>query len=373
VLLKIAHLYPHTDNIGDYYVKIGIHKLLEENFSEIEYTELPASSKINRGLQSPGVGGITPDTVDLLNSHDLIVIGGSNLYETINTDQLEISIDALHKIRKPILLLGIGAGWSSISPQFPCISDGIREKLFLLHQKSMGSSVRDYFTRRLLRSYDIGDPEVTGCPAANIFEEDLKPIRNATVFITGLPYRMYVEQTFNPLIARWRQSYRRRRQATVGYLKLLKLLRREGYNFKIFITDARDLPVAEKIAGSAQAILFDESPEALLAHLADCDVMIGYRLHACIPSLSKGIPVIPLPLDGRVLGFIETYGLTEFAVNPYDPAQETQILERVKMALGEQRFAWKVTVGRRNQLGEIMRQFLSTSLARLMVAAPLGQ
>jgi polysaccharide pyruvyl transferase WcaK-like protein len=367
--LKVIHLFPHTQNIGDYFVKLGIQKLLGEFIHEIEYTPLPASSKFNTSSSSHPPGGIIPETVELLNGHDLIVIGGSNLYETIQTNQLEICVEALDQIRRPVLLLGIGAGWSSLSPQFPRLPDEVREKLVLLHQKSLGSSVRDYFTRRLLRSYEIGDPEVTGCPAANLFEQSLKPIRSGTVFITGLPYRMYAEQTLNPLIARWRQSYRRRRQATVGYMKLLKRLRREGIEFKIFITDARDVPVAEKIAGNAQAILFDESPETLLAHLDDCDLMIGYRLHACIPSLSKGIPIIPLPLDGRVLGFTETYGLTEYAVNPYDPAQEDQILERAKLALGGERYAWNMAIARRDQLAGVMRQFLQTSLAKLFVTA----
>jgi hypothetical protein len=73
------------------------------------------------------------------------------------------------------------------------------------------------------------------------------------------------------------------------------------------------------------------------------------------------------------LGFMETYGLTEYAVNPFDPAQEFQVLERVKLALGAQRSAWKMTVVRRNELGKVMRAFLQTSLAKLFVPADLGQ
>jgi polysaccharide pyruvyl transferase WcaK-like protein len=151
----------------------------------------------------------------------------------------------------------------------------------------------------------------------------------------------------------------------MGYIKLLKLLDREGVNYKIYITDHRDLPVAKKIMGNRENIIFNESPEKLLAELDDCDLMVGYRLHALIPALSSGIPVIPIPLDGRISGFVETYGLTEYSVNPYDPSSELLILERIKLALRVGILAWEPTIERRNNLALVMRNFINQSLANI--------
>lgn len=361
--MKIIHLFPHTLNLGDYFVKMGIQKLLSEVLSGMEYTPLPASSKIPS--KNNGKGGITKETIDILNQSDLIIIGGSNLYETIEHNQLEVELDALEQVNKPVLLIGIGSGWSSVSPRYPRLSEIARSKICLLEQKSCGHSVRDHFTQRLLWSYGIRNAVVTGCPAAYLFEGSFRYQSSGRVYITGLPYRMYTERTFDPRIARWRHSYQRRRKATTGYIKMLKLLDKEKIDYNIFITDYRDIPVAEKILGSDERIIFDESPDRLLSYLEDCSLMIGYRLHALIPALSWGIPVIPVPLDGRISGFIETYGFTEFSVNPYDPQVQSLIFERVKLALEMGRGAWEPTIVQRDRLGVVMRDFVSQSLANI--------
>lgn len=94
--------------------------------------------------------------------------------------------------------------------------------------------------------------------------------------------------------------------------------------------------------------------------------MVGYRLHACIPALSLGAPIIPVSLDGRFAGFVETYGLSEVAVNPYDFRAETQILEKIELALRERRAVWENSVAKRNMLGEVMRNFVNCSLEKIL-------
>jgi len=360
--LKIIHLFPHTPNLGDEFVRIGIHKLLTEFIPDLQYETLPTSTKI-AGMPA-SIGGITEKTIEVLNRHDLIVIGGSNLYETIATDQFEVELNALEQIDPPILLIGIGSGWSFSHPQFPFLSEENRKKIELLHSKSCGSSVRDYVTQRILYSQGIKSSVVTGCPSAIVFERQFQSESSGVVCLSSLPYRMHAERTLNPYRHLHSLSYKRKRKITNSYTALIRLLRSNNIDFHIFVTDFRDLPVAKSLASSSQ-IIFDTSSEALLQALQNCSVMVGYRLHACIPALSLGTAIIPVSLDGRFAGFIETYDLNELAVNPYDFCAENQILEKIELALGKHRTVWEHSITKRNMLGAVMRNFVKSSLENI--------
>ena len=355
--MRIAHLYPkYHRNVGDHLVQRAILRLLRRHVGEFEYTPMPT-----RLLgDDPGEPkGITAASVEIANRHDLLVIGGSNLYETAaGRWGVEVDVAALKNLSVPILLLGIGGGWSFAFPVFPRLAPKVAEEIRALHARACGSSVRDHLTHRLLAGHGIGPSTVTGCPTAFLASEPLRPVRDGVVGLPFLPKRMFAGPSADP--RDWRNpTHRRRREMTKLFRELLERLPAAGYRVRVLVHDANDLDLARQMLGSD--FFWSEDPEKLFEAIGGCDLIIGFRLHACIPALGMGIPSIPVLLDGRNVAFAETFGLTEHAV-PIDPAASTMILERAALAMGEGRIHWKPALARRDELAATMDAFLRGAL-----------
>ena len=355
--MRIAHLYPkYHRNVGDHLVQRGILRLLRRHVGEFEYTPMP-TRLLGDDPEEPR--GITARSVEIANRHDLLVIGGSNLYETaVGRWGVDVDRESLKDLSVPVLLLGIGGGWSFAFPAFPRLSPSVAEEIRALHAKACGSSVRDHLTQRLLSGHGIGPSTVTGCPTAFLASEPLRPVRERVVGLPFLPKRMFAGPTADPRL--WRNpTHRRRRAITKLFRELLQRLPAEGYRVRVLVHDANDLDLAREMLGSD--FFWSEDPEKLFEAIGGCDVIIGFRLHACIPALGLGIPSIPILLDGRNAAFAETFGLTEHSV-PIDFAAPAMVLARVALAMGEGRVHWKPALARRDELAATMDAFVKGAL-----------
>jgi hypothetical protein len=356
--MRIAHIWPkHDSNLGDHFVQKGILKLLRSRLGSFDYVDF--SNK--RDASSPGEPvGLTRESVPLINRSDLLVIGGSNLYEVSGGRWgVVVEPEALAELRVPVLLIGIGSGWSFAFPEFPWLPDRPRQEVAFLHRLARGSSVRDDLTARVLTRQGIGPCTVTGCPAGFVAERPLQTVRNGTVGVAFLPSRMYAGASWSPRRRR-SPTYRRRRALTELFLGVVRRLEARGHTVRVLVLDGDDLPLARRLLGAS--FFYDPDPEALLEQIAACDVIVGFRLHAGIAGLSYGIPPIPILSDGRNVGFAETFGLLELSV-PIDPGSVAMVMERVELALGRERPLWEPVVGLRDRYSGVMRDFLSRSLA----------
>jgi Polysaccharide pyruvyl transferase len=365
--MKIAHLYPkYHPNVGDHLVQRGILRLLRKHVGDFEYT--PIATRYT-GPDPNEPTGITAATVDRINQHDLLVIGGSNLYETTG-DQwgVEVEKEALRRLTVPVLPLGIGGGWSFAYPLFPVLPTTVVEDLKMIHARALGSSVRDLLTERLLSSYGISST-LTGCPATFLAEDPPRPARKGIVGISFLPRRMYSASTLDPWLRR-NSTHRRRRAVTQLFRDLLRRIPGAGYEARILVHATSDLPLARRLVGP-DGFFHSEEPERLLEAIAECDVVLGFRLHANIAALGLGIPSIPILLDGRTNAFVETFGMTEHAI-PIDPAAVGMTLQRLALAMGEGRRMWNPTFARRDTLRKTMHSFLESALSSSRAAAVRG-
>ncbi len=355
--MRIAHIFPkHDSNTGDHFVQLGILKLLRERLGDFEYRAL--SNK--RDAPDPGEPiGITKESVAVINACDLLVIGGSNLYE-VSGERWGVVVDdeALASLRVPVLPIGIGSGWSFAFPAFPSMPPRVAEQVRRLHERARASSVRDDLTARVLARHGIGPATVTGCPAGFIGEEALRPVGRALVGVPFLPSRMFATAAWLPRKRR-SPTYQRRRLMTRFFLGLLRALRSEGLEARVLVHDAADLALARQLLGSA--FVYEKDPRRMLERVQECDVIVGFRLHAGIAGLGFGIPPIPVLADGRSLGFAETLGLMELSV-PLDPGSVGLAMERVRMALGSGRDRWAAAISRRDALGRTMRGLLERAL-----------
>ncbi len=355
--MRIAHIYPKYDpNIGDHLVKVGIDKLLRERLGAVTIDGYSNKRDAEDPLEPIG---ITRESVDILNEHDLLVIGGSNLYEVSDGRWgVMVETEALGRLKVPVLLLGIGSGWSFAFPHLPRLPAEVERQIRTLHKLARGSSVRDDMTARILRSHEIGPCVVTGCPATFLADEPLRRIGAGRVGVAFLPRRMYASKV--RLSLRRSPTRARRRLVTRMFLDVLERLRTGGLETRVLVHDARDLPLARTLVGDD--VVYHEEPAHLLEEIAACDVVVGFRLHACIAALGYGIPVVPILADGRSWAFAETFGLTELSV-PVDPAGALLTMERIRLALDSGHKFWQPALDRRDDLRRRMHGFLEASLA----------
>ncbi|HEY1433744.1 MAG TPA: polysaccharide pyruvyl transferase family protein [Thermoanaerobaculia bacterium] len=354
--MRIAHIFPKYDaNTGDHFVQHGILKLLRERLGDFEYR--PLSNKKDAPAGEPI--GITTDSLPIINGSDLLVIGGSNLYE-VSGDRWSVVVEdaALDALAVPVLPIGIGSGWSFAFPQFPSMPERVAEQVRRLHARARGSSVRDDLTARVLARHGIERVTVTGCPAGFLGEEPLRPVGRGLVGVPFLPRRMFSPASWMPAKAR-NPTHRRRRTMTKFFLGLLAALRAERLETRVLVHDAADLPLARQLLGTA--FFYDADAARMLDAIRECDVIVGFRLHSGIAGLGFGIPPIPVLADGRNYGFAETLGLLELSV-PVDPGSVGMAMERVRLALGSGRSAWSTAVSRRDALARTMRHFLEGAL-----------
>jgi len=287
------------------------------------------------------------------------MIGGSNLYEMSDGDWgVNVDPKVIKRIQVPTLMIGIGTGWSFAYPKYPSLSTKAREQIHFLHQKAKGSSVRDDITARILRNHGIHNPVVTGCPALYLGDNRSRKRENEVIGISFIPNRMYAKFNYNP--RSWRNAtYLRRRLMTNVFLRLLARLRSQGRNYKVLVMDSDDLSLAKELLGTD--FCYDSSPEVMVAEIATCDVIVGFRLHAGIVGLGFGVPCIPILADGRSAGFAETFKLLELSV-PLDPAGDYLIEERIDVCLSGKSHFWEPAIEATDHYRDIMTSFLQNSL-----------
>lgn len=63
---------------------------------------------------------------------------------------------------------------------------------------------------------------------------------------------------------------------------------------------------------------YSADPATVKASLAQCDLMIGMRLHACILALSEGIPTLAINYDNKVTKLMTDLALDEFILDIFN-------------------------------------------------------
>ena len=99
--MRIHHFYPRTNNIGDHFVQRGIEQMIRRIRSDATFELFDVNS---RG-QDNNDYGLTRTSIERANREaDLIVVGGSNLYEGNYRWRWGVHLEpeALEKLRVPV-------------------------------------------------------------------------------------------------------------------------------------------------------------------------------------------------------------------------------------------------------------------------------
>ena len=360
--MRIHHFYPKTPNVGDHFVQRGIEQMIREIVPRATFDLFNVNS---RGEDKTGYG-LTRATIERANREaDLVIVGGSNLYEGSYRWRwgVHLEVDALDELRVPLFLMGIGTG-SNFLARTHRPSARARSEIRLLNDRAAFSGARDVLTRDWLHQLGVAKAELMGDPATFIFNHPARAVTagGGHVLITMPPRRFWASKS------RFWEALRRGRAMFGAVVSLALALHESGQEVVLACNDPADLTLARRLFGErfAGRVVCPRSPEEYFRLLAGSRAVVTGRLHTAVVSFSLGIPFVLIDADQRTRGFVETYQLGDWAVTPSSADFAARLKERTECLLRDDApAAWEPLVRERDLMYERGMGLLRGALGRI--------
>lgn len=318
-MINLFCIHPKGFNVGNDVIYMGTQHFLYEAFGQvINLISLPATSHYESELKA----GLTAKTVHEINQYGHgVIVGGGNLYEN---GELDINLNALETLEIPLMLFSLSRGriynrHHELVDRTDSMPD---EAVSALNRKASYSLARDNATYAYLQSLGCDGAKVGGCPALYLDRiaqrlpqlsssdrsEVLISIRNPSLMNIPLP----------------KQS-----QVYGDVLRIIEFLQKEQcQNIRLLCHDYRDVSFAASFPDIDY--VYTDDVYAYLALLRACTLNISYRLHATLPCLAFGTPVIEIVYDEREMSLTETIGLEDWSINMITSDVISQVIDRYR-------------------------------------------
>jgi polysaccharide pyruvyl transferase WcaK-like protein len=343
--MRIHHFYPRTRNIGDHAVQRGIEQMVRTIIPEAHFELFDINSSGADNIHY----GLTQFAVERANKEaDLIIVGGSNLYEGGFRWPwgVHLEVEALKNLRAPLFLMGIGAGSDFASPLHQP-SPRAKREIKLLNDYATFSGARDVITYEWLQQLGITKAKLTGDPATFIFNSPLRSNHNGQVLITMPPRRFWTSKRhFRKVRVHGRGLFR-------GLVELAGTLLEAGQKVVVACNDPLDLPTAESLFADLQpgAVVCPQTLDDYFQLLSASRAVVSARLHTAVVAFSLGIPFLLIDVDQRTHGFLKTYQLERWSIDPSSPDFTAQLGEKTADLLSEESSeSWRVFIEKRDHL-----------------------
>lgn len=307
-MYTIANIRPFGHNIGNGAIHFALRNMLYDVFGRlVTIIDYPATSK----HESTSKAGISKGNVHEFNRYvDGVIIGGGNLYEN---DEIYIDDVALKNLNPPLFLFSNSRGRIygrnfQLQERSDVISDS---KLKNLTNRADLSASRDRSTYNYI--CNLGSKDTIGfCPTINInrFKHNL-PSLPANEEVGALisirtPNLMNIPVQFQSRI-------------TDDIRHSIELLKKNGHKrVRILCNDTRDLDYAQLFKGTNSVdTLYLNDVYEYLSVLDNASIVVSYRLHASLPSVSLKTPVVNITYDERAESLCEDLGLQKYSVSMF--------------------------------------------------------
>lgn len=305
-MYTIANIRPMGQNVGNHAIHFGLKQLVHGAFgrmvSVIDYpsSHLPGDS---------GVCGITAESVNEINRFaDGVIVGGGNLYEN---GSLKIETTALQALKPPLMLFSNSWGrtydrFDSLMPRSDSISSS---DLRGLVERADFSLSRDSATHNLISSMGLDD-SLGWCPTIGLskYLRHLPPLPESEK--VGALVSIRTPQLMNV-------SARHQRRIPETIEQVIDFLRSSGYSrVRVLCNDRRDLDFATLFKHSKGVdAVFTSDVYEYLSLLENANFLVSFRLHATLPAISFGTPLVNLSYDERASSLIQDLGVESSSIN----------------------------------------------------------
>jgi hypothetical protein len=285
------------NNAGDYLIKYRAKKLL---------AELRPNREI---IDFDGWKPFTKEKLAEVNrSKALILLGGPALQNNMREKIYPMTKD-LQDIEVPIVMLGVGykgvQGTWEETHDYRLDDESLR-LIRRINNSGVMSSVRDYHTLNALRHYGLNNFIMTGCPALYSLDH-LFEAAAPSVVIKKIGFSMGVSYCRSKSMARQMKNV------------ILKLSAIEGCSLEVLFHHKIELSQSRQRAFTSwlkeNKINYKDisgSEGGLIQSYEECDLHVGYRVHAHIFCSSISKPSVLLSEDGRGVALKDVIGGLSF-------------------------------------------------------------
>lgn len=305
---------------------------------------------------------------------DLVVLGGGGLMYDIEYDASLVRLlteppdrqwlyemakiaGAARAAGKPVMLYGVGAG--------PLLTEAGRKVARFICEQAQAVTVRDRASADVLIASGVPATRVhvAADPAISV---EAGPVEAAQAFMAGTG----LADSPRPWVAvNLRPWYRHGRKHEGGEDEMDRLIERAGALVRgicdelggtalllpfqrLYDDDVEVLRGARRAAGDPdRAVLLEPalSPPDMLAFLAQCDLLVGMRMHSLLLAMNAGVPFVGLPYSTKVAEFAEAAGLADY-LHPVDNLDPAAALATCRQALEERARLRAIMTERRREL-----------------------
>jgi hypothetical protein len=302
-------------NIGDFLIFDRSLKLLRKYVSE-NLKEYKRSTHFD-------------DIEDEVNNSRGVIICGGPGYSTDMYPEIYPLVSNFERLKVPIIPLGVGwSGKPKNAPEQFQFSEQSRRAMDYIESASGLYSCRDEITETVLHKEKYNRVVMTGCPVwydipsfskAFVKKKEIKKI----VFTTPADIRLFGQT-----------------------LRVLRMLKREFPKAEIIVSFHRGIK-RDQFTGMKSSLIY--TAESFYAQLkgmkvvdvsynldrinfySECDLHVGFRVHAHLYFLSKRLPSVLISEDGRGTGMAKTFGLPDFLST--DPMLDQKIRDYLAMSV----------------------------------------
>lgn len=354
--MRIHHFYPRTNNIGDHFVQRGIAAMVRRVRPDAVIELFDVNSRGRNQVEY----GLTQRAIERANREaDLIIVGGSNLYEGSYRWHwgVHLEADALESLRVPLVLLGIGSG-SGFGAPLHAATKQAKAQIKLLNEHAKLSGARDVITLDWLHKLGIEKAKLTGDPAAFIFERPLQ-VNSAGPVLIAMPPRRFWRS-----LHQFRKVRRHGRAMFTALVSAAETLIEAGDEIVVACNDPLDLPLANSLfEGRRQNIVCPKTPEDYFRLVSTSRAVVSGRLHTAVLAFSLGVPFVLMNVDQRTEGFLKTYELENWSITPSRDQFELVLRERLTRLLREDNAAdWDRFIHLRDETSARAMSLLKTAL-----------
>jgi hypothetical protein len=309
VAYVVHHYRPAASNqLDEQLLAYAVRQALVRHRGPVEWVEVPTDVA---GLGTNGETGLLGGNIDRSNAEaDLVVLSGSDLFEprkALKSEPLasdwglSTDIESIHRLRPPLLLLGVGAG-NCTGTAFGVYSPRACDEIRLLHAHAFATTINDHAARRQLA--DIGVPTLcVGSPVAFLTNEPIVSAHEELPLVVALPPARRMR--------RWRKRW-----ALASAQRFVKRLCEAKVPVVVALHDVGELEATRRWVPSDVELFWTVDVDQLIDRYRNSRGVIGFRAESILLALGLGKPVIPAPLDANGKAVVETFGLQSDAVSP---------------------------------------------------------
>jgi len=324
-LFTIANVRPVGQNVGNQAIHFSLKHLVNQAFGRlVSIIDYPSS----RLPGDSGVCGITRESVNEMNRFaDGVIVGGGNLFEN---GSLLVDTEALGALNPPLMLFS--NSWGRTYDRFDNLqerSDSISSNdLHALVTRADISLSRDSATHNLLGSMGLID-ELGLCPTIGLsnFSASFPPLPPGEE--VGALISIRTPQLMNV-------SARHQRRIPDIIDTVIDQLRAAGFQrVRVLCNDKRDLDFATLFKQSKQVdTVFTSDVYEYLSTLSNADFLFSFRLHATLPAISLGVPVVNVSYDERASSLISDLGVEAADINLIEKGDVFEEAVKEKISAG---------------------------------------